>query len=44
MVGFVPVAEDNAPLIAAMADPAIRIVSPTVTEGGYDINAENRKL
>ncbi len=35
MVDFVPVSEDNAPLIAQMADPAIRIVALTVTEGGY---------
>ncbi len=35
MIGFVPVEEDNAALIAQMADPAIRIVSLTVTEGGY---------
>ncbi len=35
MVDFVPVASDNAPLIARMTDPAIRIVSLTVTEGGY---------
>jgi mannitol 2-dehydrogenase len=34
MIGFVPVAADNQPLIRAMADPAIRIVSLTVTEGG----------
>ena len=39
MVGFVPVQDDNAPLIAAMTDPAIRIVSLTVTEGGYYVNA-----
>ena len=39
MVGFVPVAADNAPLIAAMTRPEIRIVSLTVTEGGYFINA-----
>jgi mannitol 2-dehydrogenase len=38
MVGFVPVAEDNAPLIAAMCHPQIRIVSLTVTEGGYFID------
>lgn len=38
MVGFVPVEPDNAALIAAMADPAIRIVSLTVTEGGYYID------
>lgn len=35
IIGFVPVEEDNAALIAQMADPAIRIVSLTVTEGGY---------
>ncbi len=40
MVGFVEVAADNAPLIAAMTDPRIRIVSLTVTEGGYFISAE----
>ena len=38
MIGFVPVEEDNAALIAQMADPAIRIVSLTVTEGGYYID------
>ncbi|WP_038127662.1 mannitol dehydrogenase family protein [Thioclava indica] len=40
MTGFVPVASGNAPLIAAMSDPAIRIVSLTVTEGGYFIDPE----
>jgi mannitol 2-dehydrogenase len=35
MIGYVPVAEDNDPLITAMSDPAIRIVAMTVTEGGY---------
>ena len=39
MIGFVPVEPDNAALIAAMSDPAIRIVSLTVTEGGYYINS-----
>lgn len=39
MVGFLPVQPDNAALIAAMADPSIRIVSLTVTEGGYFIDA-----
>jgi mannitol 2-dehydrogenase len=38
MIGFVPVAPGNAALITAMADPAIRIVSLTVTEGGYYID------
>ena len=35
MIDFVPVQDDNAPLIARMAQPDIRIVSLTVTEGGY---------
>ena len=35
MIDFVPVEDGNAALVAAMADPAIRIVSMTVTEGGY---------
>lgn len=35
MIDFLPVAENNGPLIAAMSDPAIRIVALTVTEGGY---------
>ena len=40
MTGFLPVAPDHAPMCAAMADPAIRIVSLTVTEGGYFVSAE----
>ncbi|MDP2083323.1 MAG: mannitol dehydrogenase family protein [Pseudotabrizicola sp.] len=39
MTGFIAVQPDNAALIAAMTDPAIRIVSMTVTEGGYFIDA-----
>lgn len=35
MIDFVEVSKHNAPLIAAMSDPRIRIVSLTVTEGGY---------
>jgi mannitol 2-dehydrogenase len=35
MIGFIPVADDNAPLIAHMSEAAIRIVALTVTEGGY---------
>ncbi len=38
MIGYVPIEDDNAALIARMADPAIRIVSLTVTEGGYFID------
>ncbi|GAA6181102.1 mannitol dehydrogenase family protein [Shimia sp. NS0008-38b] len=35
MIDFVEVQEHNGALIAAMMDPRIRIVSLTVTEGGY---------
>ncbi len=35
MIDYLPIEDGNAPLIAAMADPAIRIVALTVTEGGY---------
>jgi len=38
MIDYVPVEEGNAPLIRQMADPAIRIVALTVTEGGYYID------
>ena len=38
MIDFVPVEPDNGALIAQMADPAIRIVALTVTEGGYYID------
>ncbi|MEM6387361.1 MAG: mannitol dehydrogenase family protein [Pseudomonadota bacterium] len=38
MIDYIPVEEGNAPLIAQMAEPAIRIVSLTVTEGGYFVD------
>ncbi|MFK7765053.1 MAG: mannitol dehydrogenase family protein [Roseobacter sp.] len=38
MIGFIPVEESNAALIAQMIDPVIRIVALTVTEGGYYID------
>ncbi len=38
MIGYVPVDEGNAALVAQMSDPAIRIVALTVTEGGYYID------
>ncbi len=38
MIDFVPVEPDNATLIAQMAEPVIRIVSLTVTEGGYFVD------
>ncbi len=40
MIGFLEVQPDNAALIAAMARPEIRIVSLTVTEGGYFIDPD----
>lgn len=40
MIDFLPVEPGNGPLIAAMTDPAIRIVALTVTEGGYYVDAE----
>lgn len=41
MTDFAPVGDGPA-LIAAMADPAIRIVSLTITEGGYFLDAQGR--
>jgi mannitol 2-dehydrogenase len=38
MVGFVPVGEDARAIVEALDDPALRIVSLTVTEGGYCID------
>ena len=38
MIDFVPVEEGLGPLIARMAEPDIRIVSLTVTEGGYYVD------
>jgi mannitol 2-dehydrogenase len=39
MIDFLPVEPDNASLIAAMTRPEIRIVSLTVTEGGYYVDS-----
>ncbi|MTH96068.1 mannitol dehydrogenase family protein [Roseibium sp. RKSG952] len=38
MIGYLPIEEGNAALIAKIAEPRIRIVSLTVTEGGYYIH------
>ena len=38
MIDFLPLEAANGPLIRAMARPQIRIVSLTVTEGGYFVN------
>ncbi len=42
MIDYVPVAADNAPLIARMAQADIRIVTLTVTEGGYYIDPASK--
>ncbi|MDF3607037.1 mannitol dehydrogenase family protein [Paracoccus sp. DMF-8] len=44
MIDFLPVQPDNAALIAAMSRPEIRIVSLTVTEGGYFIDANTGRF
>ena len=38
MIGYLPIEDGHGALIAAMADPAIRIVALTVTEGGYYVD------
>lgn len=38
MIDYVPIEDGNGPLIARMAQPDIRIVALTITEGGYYIN------
>ncbi|MAM11997.1 MAG: mannitol dehydrogenase [Rhizobiaceae bacterium] len=38
MIDYIAIVEGNAPLIAAMSDPQIRIVALTVTESGYYID------
>jgi len=38
MIDYLPIEEGNGALIRAMADPRIRIVGLTVTEGGYYID------
>ncbi len=38
MIDFVPVSENGQAIVARLDDPAIRIVSLTVTEGGYCID------
>lgn len=44
MIDYVPIAEGNADLIARMAQEDIRIVSLTVTEGGYYIDPLSSSL
>ncbi|WP_424967927.1 mannitol dehydrogenase family protein [Dinoroseobacter sp. S375] len=38
MIDYLPIEEDHGALIAAMADPATRIVALTVTESGYFVD------
>lgn len=40
MCGFLPVEQGHGAILKAMAEPATRIVSLTVTEGGYFVSAE----
>jgi mannitol 2-dehydrogenase len=44
MIDYVPIEEGNGALIARMADPAIRIVSLTVTEGGYYLDPVTKEF
>lgn len=44
MIDYLPIADGNGPLIRAMADPAIRIVSMTVTESGYFVDAVTKEF
>lgn len=44
MVDYIPVEDGHGPLIAQMARPEIRIVSLTVTEGGYFLDATTGKF
>lgn len=44
MIDYLPVTSDNGPLIRSLADPRIRIVSLTVTEGGYYVSAQTGRL
>ncbi|MXU65099.1 mannitol dehydrogenase family protein [Oceanomicrobium pacificus] len=44
MADYLPVEADNAALVAAMADPAIRIVSLTVTESGYFVDPSSKRF
>ncbi len=44
MIDYLPVEAGNRTLIRTMADPAVRIVSLTVTEGGYYIDPDSGGL
>ncbi|SEF53930.1 mannitol dehydrogenase family protein [Bosea lathyri] len=44
LAGVVDATESSEPLLAVLDDPAIRIVSLTVTENGYCLNAATKRL
>ena len=44
MLDYIPIEDGNLALVRAMADPRIRIVSMTVTEGGYYIDPKTGGL
>ncbi len=44
MIDYVPIEADNRALITQMAQPAIRIVALTVTEGGYYIDPVSKSF
>lgn len=44
MIDFLPVEDQNTTLITTMSDPSVRIVSLTVTEGGYYYETATGKL
>ena len=44
MIGYVPVTDGHRALIEQMSDTAIRIVSLTVTEGGYYLDPATKKF
>ena len=44
MIDYVPIEPGNAQLIEQMAQPEIRIVSLTVTEGGYYIDPVTKRF
>ncbi len=42
IIDYILAADDTEALVARIADPATRIVSMTVTEGGYPVNEDSR--
>jgi len=44
MIGYLPIEDGHGSLIAQMSDPEIRIVSLTVTEGGYFLDPATKRF